>query len=180
MGDAPSATRAKPAPPAPSWAGEALAHLDALYNLGRYLTTSAAEADDLVQETYARALARASTFQGGNLKAWLFTILRHVLVDVRRKGKPLVGLLDLEDAAASDGPASNALPPAALARLLASDLQMALATLSEEARTLVLLDLEGFTETEMAAIMGCAIGTVKSRLSRSRQALRERLKDYAR
>jgi len=177
MAEAPSPARAEHPPP---WAGEALAHIDALYNLGRYLTASAAEADDLVQETYARALARASTFEGGNLKAWLFTILRHVFVDVRRKGKPLVGLFDLEGGEENEASEASALPPAALARLVASDVQAALTLLSEEARTLVLLDLEGFTETEMAAIMGCAIGTVKSRLSRSRQALRQRLKDYAR
>jgi len=174
MADRPSPVHPPVLPP---WAGEALAHLDALYNLGRYLTPSPSEAEDLVQETYARALTSAGSFQGGNLKAWLFTILRHVLVDVRRKGKPLVGLVDLEEA---EGHATGTtLPPDALARLVASDLQAALQILSEEARTLVLLDLEGFTETEMAAIMGCAVGTVKSRLSRSRHALRARLQDYA-
>jgi RNA polymerase sigma-70 factor (ECF subfamily) len=51
--------------------------------------------------------------------------------------------------------------------------------LSDDARALILLDAEGFTETEMAAILGCALGTVKSRLSRGRQALRQQLQDYA-
>jgi RNA polymerase sigma-70 factor (ECF subfamily) len=160
------------------WAAEALAHADALYNLARYLSTRADEAEDLVQETYAKALAGAETFRGGNLKAWLFTILRHVLVDLRRKGKGFATPHELE---VIEGGEAN-LPqvePVALGRLVASDLQAAIRSLSDDARALILLDAEGFTETEMAAILGCALGTVKSRLSRGRQALRQQLQDYA-
>lgn len=163
-------------------AREAIEHLDALYDHGRYLTRNEAEAEDLVQETYARALGAAATFTGGNLKAWLFRIQRNAFIDQRRRTRPSApgfdpGKLDeLPDPGGGIGEAEAA----QLRRVTSAEIEAALVALSDEARAIVLLDLEEFTETEMADILGCALGTVKSRLSRARAALREKLKDYAR
>ena len=168
-------------------ANQALAYVDALHNLARYLTGNETDAEDLVQETYARALRAEHQFApGSNLKAWLFRILRNTFLSSyrRRRNDPTVGGLDTV-ATAVEGPAASDwllgdLELDRLRKVVADEIEAALMTLSEEARTVILLDLEGLTEVEVADVVGCAVGTVKSRLARARAALRQKLKDYAR
>jgi RNA polymerase sigma-70 factor (ECF subfamily) len=172
--------------PANALGREALAHADALYNLARHLTGRDADAEDLVQDTFARALGAADRFvKDTNLKAWLFRILRNAFLDGarRRRREPQRDGRD-PDESADAAPMEGALRgDAELERLRAvvgEEIEEALMTLSEDGRTVVLLDLEGFTEAEIADVVGCAPGTVKSRLFRARAALRERLRDYGR
>jgi RNA polymerase sigma-70 factor, ECF subfamily len=164
---------------------EALAHADALYNLARYLTGNASDADDLVQETYAHALRAAGRFEpGSNLKAWLFCILRNTWRSLRRRQSrnPIVGGLDTvnpsPEVTADEGWLRGDMELDRLRKLVGEEIEQALMALSEEARTVILLDLEGLTERDVAAVLGCPVGTVKSRLSRARAALRQRLRDY--
>ena len=166
---------------------EALAYVDSLHNLARYLTGNASDADDLVQETYARALKAAERFTPGtNLKAWLFRILRNTFLSAyrRERNNPVSGGLDTVDPAAQgvadDHWLRDDMELDRLRKIVAGEIEAALMTLSDEARTVILLDLEGLTEVEVAQVVGCAVGTVKSRLARARLALRRQLKDYAR
>ncbi len=144
---------------------EALAYADTLHNLAHYLAGNDPDAQDLVQETYARALRSLHQFTPGtNLKAWLCRILRNTFVSEyrRRRGSPVVGGLDTVD------PVHDV-----------ADHEID-ALRKVNARTVILLDLEGFTEVEVAEVMGCAVGTVKSRLSRARAALRRQIGEAAR
>ena len=172
---------------APELGREALAYADTLFNLARYLTGNAADAEDLVQETYARALGASGRFAPGtNLKAWLCRILRNTFISLyrRRRHNPTVGGLDTVDptaqGAAPEEWLRDDLELERLRKVVGEEIEQALMTLSEEARTVILLDLEGLTEVEVAEIVGCAVGTVKSRLARARAALRLLLQDYAR
>jgi len=160
---------------------DALAYADALHDFAFHLTANAAEADDLVQETYARALAAASRFtDGSNVKAWLFRILHNAFVDLyrRRRDRRTDGGLDDEPAPAASDHAQHELEQRQTRAVVGHELEEALMSLTEEARLAVLLDLQGFTEVEMAELLGCAAGTVKSRLFRARAALREKLRDH--
>lgn len=167
-------------------ARQALAHIDALYGFARQLTRSPGAAEDLVQETFVRALAAEASFAAGtNLKAWLFKILRNLHVDsLRRAGKSPLTASDPDEASIAREREPELLRGdaelEALRHLVAEDIDAALATLSHDARAIVLLDFEGFTEPELAEVLGCAAGTVKSRLGRARRLLRERLQEYRR
>lgn len=157
---------------------EALAYADVLHNLAHYLAGNEPDAQDLVQETYARALRSLHQFTPGtNLKAWLCRILRNTFLSEyrRRRGSPVVGGLDTVDPVVDVADRESD----ALRKVVAGEIEAALMTLAEDARTVILLDLEGLTEVEVADVLGCAVGTVKSRLSRARAALRRRLADPA-
>jgi RNA polymerase sigma-70 factor, ECF subfamily len=167
---------------------EALQHLDALLNLARWLARDPVEAEDLVQETYLRAIRAAHQFQPGtNLRAWLFQILRNHFLTVRTRRGREPELMDPEaldglgttggaGAGASGRGGRAGQPPDATQGL---DLAAALSRLPEEFRSVVLLaDLEDFHMEEIAQILRCPVGTVKSRLFRARAVLRGLLKDY--
>ncbi len=164
---------------------DALVHADALYNLARYLTRDPADAEDLVQETYARALrAWGELAPGSNVKAWLFRLLRNAFVSRYRHARhdPAREAYDTVEADGEARAAEDALAGdvelGRLRRVVSGELAAAVLALPDDARTAVLLDAEGFTEREVAEITGCAVGTVKSRLSRARAVLRRALVDY--
>ena len=156
----------------------ALGHADALYNLARWLARDPIEAEDLVQETFTRALAAAHQFEAGsNLKAWLLRILRNAYLDSRRRSKTEAAELQVEnvDEIGSAVETVDESQAAQIRAVVADEIAQAVRALPEIWRTVVILDLEGLTESEMASVLGCAEGTVKSRLSRARAVLRERL-----
>jgi RNA polymerase sigma-70 factor (ECF subfamily) len=172
--------------PSPSLPRDALDQLDGLYRLARRLTGNDDDASDLVQETYARAYAQSAQFvAGSNVRAWLFRILRNLFVDGyrRERSSPVRAGLEEDDHAEGVTAKEPLRGDDELERLrgvVAEDIEAALRSLSVDARAIVLLDLEGLTESELAEVLGCSLGTVKSRLSRARAKLRERLRDYAR
>jgi RNA polymerase sigma-70 factor, ECF subfamily len=165
---------------------EALTHLDGLYNLARWLVRDPVEAEDLVQETYLRALRGIHQFQAGtNLRAWLFQILRNTFfTQYRRRGREPEAMDPevLDTMATRLGAERGGEPPSGVpGGTLSVDLKAALEQLPEDYRSVVLLaDLEDFTMTEVARIMGCPVGTVKSRLFRARAILQGLLHDYVR
>lgn len=144
-------------------------HIASLRRYARALLRDRSDADDLVQESLARALSRASFFkEGTNLRAWLFTIMHNVHINqVRRKAvRPA-------EVAVDDVAAMLSGPPGQEHRLELRDMQRALSELPEEQRkVLLLVALEGMKYEEVAAVLGIPVGTVMSRLSRAREALR--------
>lgn len=170
---------------------DALSHLDALYRTALRMTRSEPDAEDIVQETYIRAFRFREQFTPGtNLRAWLFRILTNTFINSyrRRSSQPELAILDEVDEPslyrrmAQTRPASTAHDPEAelMDRTLDGEVKAALEELPEKFRTVVLLDVEGFSYKEIAAMLDVPIGTVMSRLHRGRRTLQKRLYDLAR
>ena len=165
--------------PDTEFAQAALAHIDSLYGTALRLTRRAADAEDLVQDTYLKAFRSAHQFEAGtNLKAWLFTILHNTFRNVRRHDgrNPVDVDSEAVEQAVSAGPGAQS-PEQILSRAtLDVDLQGALDALPDAFRQAVWLrDVEELSYAEMAQVLDVPIGTVMSRISRGRRALSEGL-----
>ncbi len=167
----------------------ALPHLDSLYRTGLRMTRSREEAEDLVQETFMKAFRSFRTFQPDtNIRAWLFKILTNSYINRYRKqqGEPAktrfqdVKAFLASEEAAETAAATQDMEPLELDERLDSEVKRALEELPEDFRIVVVMALvEGLSYKEISRALDCPIGTVMSRLYRGRQALRERLADYA-
>ncbi len=163
---------------------EALPLLSNLYTAAYRLTRNAADAEDLVQETFLRAYRGFHQFEPGtNLKAWIYRILTNTFINSYRKKQrepQTVSDGEVEDWYLYSKMAEDGAEPSAEASVLESlpdeDVQEALSSLPEPFRIAVLLaDVEGFSYKEIAEITEVPIGTVMSRLHRGRRALEKRL-----
>jgi len=153
---------------------QALPHLDAAYNLARWLSRSPADADDIVQDAMLRAFRAFDGFRGGDAKAWILTIVRNCWRSAgaasKRRGHTS---LEDENLAADDDPEGTAIQAGTRRRLDAL-----VAELPEEFReVLILREMEDLSYREIAEVTGTPIGTVMSRLARARALLRETAKD---
>jgi RNA polymerase sigma-70 factor (ECF subfamily) len=159
---------------------DALQHINALYNFAVYLTRNPPDAEDLVQETYLRAFRFSHRFAPGtHLRAWMFQIMRNTFLTfyrLRERESPIAedGVPDWDAPMFHDAPDQDSGATEAH-----TDLERAMQRLPEEFRTVLLLaEVEGMPLEEVARIMACPVGTVKSRIFRAKERLRGLLRDY--
>lgn len=163
---------------------EFLPHINSLYNFGYYLTNDEDEAKDLLQETYLRAYKYINYYQQGtNAKAWLLRILKNTFInDYRKKSKKPVHL-SFEDFYTGDESEDTGfidLRQEVFDSLIGDEVSRALNSLPVDYRLIILLcDIEGFKYEEIAKIIDVPIGTVRSRLHRARNMMKDKLKNYA-
>ncbi|MFN7976253.1 MAG: sigma-70 family RNA polymerase sigma factor [Acidobacteriota bacterium] len=161
--------------------------MPSLYATALRLTRNPSDAEDLVQETYLKAVRSQGSFDtGSDCKGWLFKIMTNTFIDQYRKSAKAPPLVELEEgderAFAEEGHRDAGENPeeSLFTNLLDEDINEALGALPERYRMPILLcDLEGFSYAEIADMLGIPVGTVMSRLYRGRRLLKKSLFDYA-
>jgi RNA polymerase sigma-70 factor (ECF subfamily) len=165
------------------WSGQAgpfeqvvLPHLDAAYNLARWLVRDTQDAEDIVQEAYLRAFKFFGGYQGGDARAWVLKIVRNTCYSFFEKNRPAELAEEFDEKIHTVGKEQ---PDAEAALLQSADSRMLRAALDELPvnfrEVLVLRELEGMSYKEIAEVIDVPIGTVMSGLARGRAQLRERL-----
>jgi RNA polymerase sigma-70 factor (ECF subfamily) len=167
--------------------GEFMPHINSMYNFAYRLTLDADDAKDLLQDTYLKAYRFIESFQKGtNAKAWLFRILKNSFINDYRKKSKEPSKVDYQEVESYynseevDRQITPDLRVEALKDMIGDEISNALNALDVDFRTVIILcDLEGFKYEEMAKILDIPIGTVRSRLHRVRNLLKEKLSEYA-
>lgn len=162
-------------------------HIDALYNFAYHLTYHEEDANDLVQETYMKAYRFIDKYiVGTNAKAWLFKILKNGFINQYRKKSKQPTKVDFEDIVNYQDTDDSApqsyvdLRQEIFEGMMGDEITIAINSLPVDFKTVILLcDIEGFTYEEISKIIDIPIGTVRSRLHRARNMLKEQLKSYA-
>jgi RNA polymerase sigma-70 factor (ECF subfamily) len=166
---------------------ELIPHADSLANFAYYLIQDDSDADDLVQDTFMKAYKAIDSYQEGtNAKAWLFRIMKNTFINEYKRRKRRGHKVDYEEVKAhqdeEDSPHSSFtdLRAELFGNLMGDEMMIAINELPRDYRTiLILCYVEDFQYEELAAIFQIPIGTVRSRLSRARGLLKEKLKVYA-
>ncbi len=166
---------------------EMLPHVGALQTFAYHLTYNQEDADDLVQETYMKAFRFIDKYEKGtNAKAWLFKILKNAYINEYRKKVKQPTKVDFEEIVAYHDTDDDHLSGYSDLReeiflhMMGDEVTTAINSLPIDFRTVILLcDIEGFTYEEIASIIDVPIGTVRSRLFRARNLLKEKLTSYA-
>jgi RNA polymerase sigma factor (sigma-70 family) len=166
---------------------EFLPHIKSMYNFGFRLTLDRDDAKDLVQDTYLKAYRFIESFQKGtNAKAWLFRILKNSFINDYRKKSKEPNKVDYQEVETYynseevDRQITPDLRVESLNNMIGDEISNALNSLDVDFKTVIILcDLEGFKYEEMAKILDIPIGTVRSRLHRARNLLKEKLGEYA-
>jgi RNA polymerase sigma-70 factor (ECF subfamily) len=154
-----------------------LVNIDGLYSYAMVLTRNHAEAEDLVKETYVRAMRALSCLRpGSSLKAWLFTILRNIWLNQlrkRRAGPRFVGIDDCDGVTDSTAELPKGAYDSYVSKMEAGQVRSAIQMLPIESREVILLrECEELSYREIASVLGCPSRTVMSRLARARTELR--------
>jgi RNA polymerase sigma-70 factor (ECF subfamily) len=151
-------------------------HLDAAYNLARWLTHNDTDAEDVVQEAYLRAFSYFASFQGGDGKAWLLTIVRNTYYSRLKQNRVHEPMVSFDEELHGVRPEAPSQETIVLDQQRERVLRQALDDLPTQYReVLVLREMEGLSYQEVANTLGVPIGTVMSRLSRARKRLQEGL-----